>query len=146
MSKINGLTIVLIIFIALLLVALVMLFQSGPPQRAGLQDINYSQLLTMRNTIRDVTIRGNELTGHTVENKRFMARIPADPAIATRLADAGIAVAIGEPPEASNWVTTLLVNGVPLLLSLLWLWPLYRIARALERGVDLKTRVGQTGL
>lgn len=132
MSK-SWLNVVALVCVFFLLIALVLLFQAPQSSRANQQEITYSQLLHSEKTIRDVTIGGNELSGHMVDNRPFMARLPADPAIATRLADAGIVVAIGEAPDPLSTVT-LLTNGLSLLLSLLWLWALFRIARALERS------------
>ncbi len=82
--------------------------------------------------IRDVTLRGDQATGHDDRNVAFSVMLPHDPAIATRLAQNHVAVVIA-PAEDQNWLTTLLVNGLPLLAYLfLTTWPLFRVSRSLD--------------
>lgn len=125
-------TIGLWILVGVLLVALILLFQN-PGTRADSQEITYSQFLREVPRTRDVTIRGDTLTGHFTDNRTFFVGIPHDPAIATRLAEKSIAVTIGTPAPEQSWQVTLLVNGLPLIgYFALMTWPLLRIARALE--------------
>ena len=58
------------VIIFLLVVALVMLFQGGAGQRQQTQDISFSQLLNDvdQGKVREVTISGNEITGHFNDN------------------------------------------------------------------------------
>ena len=124
-------TIVLWVIVALLLIALIALFQD-PNKKPTAQDITYTDFLTLEPHIRDVTLRGDQATGHDDRNAAFSVMLPHDPAIATRLAQNHVAVVIG-PAEDQNWVTTLLVNGLPLLAYLfLTTWPLFRVSRSLD--------------
>ena len=128
----KGSTIVLWVVILLLLVALVMLFQNPAP-KAPTQDITYTNFLTLEPHVRDVTIRGDQATGHDDRNARFAVTLPHDPAIATRLAQNHVAVVLGPADDAQNWLTTLLLNLLPLVAYVFFLtWPLYRIARSLD--------------
>ena len=65
--------------IGLLVVALVMLFQQ-PGQRTPIRDISFSELLTQidQGRVHDVTIAGNEITGHFTDNRPFSTYAPND--------------------------------------------------------------------
>ena len=124
-------TIVLWVIVVLLLIALIALFQD-PNKKPAAQDITYTDFLTLEPHIRDVTLRGDQATGHDDRNVAFSVMLPHDPAIATRLAQNHVAVVIA-PAEDQNWLTTLLVNGLPLLAYLfLTTWPLFRVSRSLD--------------
>ncbi|HTV34201.1 MAG TPA: ATP-dependent metallopeptidase FtsH/Yme1/Tma family protein, partial [Methylocella sp.] len=70
------------VIIILLVVALVMLFQN-PGQRVPAQDIAFSQLLNEvdQGHVREVTIAGNEITGHFTDNRAFSTYAPYDPTL-----------------------------------------------------------------
>ena len=72
--------------IGLLVVALVMLFQQ-PGQRTPIRDISFSELLTQidQGRVHDVTIAGNEITGHFSDNRPFQTYSPNDPSLVQRL-------------------------------------------------------------
>ena len=131
MAAPKGSTIVLWVIVVLVLIALVALFQD-PAKKPPAQDITYTEFLTLEPHVRDITIRSDQATGHDDRNARFSVMLPHDPAIATRLAQNHVAVVIA-PAEDQNWLTTLLVNGLPLLAYVfLTTWPLVRIGRALD--------------
>ena len=131
MTKFKGSTINLGIIIALLVVALLMLFQN-PGAKVVTHEMTYTQFLQSEPHIRDVVIRGDELMGHDDQNRTFSVTVPRDPAIATRLAQENISVTIG-PAQDQYWLTTLLVNGLPLIGYFFFVtWPLLRMANALE--------------
>jgi cell division protease FtsH len=104
------------VIIVLLVVALVMLFQN-PGQRAPSQDITFSQLLNEvdQGHVREVTISGNEITGHFTDNRAFATYAPNDPSLVQSLYKKNVSISAKPPSDGNNWLLTLLVNGLPLL-------------------------------
>jgi cell division protease FtsH len=104
------------VIIILLVVALVMLFQN-PGQRAASQDITFSQLLTDVDAghVREVTIAGNEITGHYSDNRAFSTYAPNDPTLVQSLYKKNVTISAKPPSDGNNWLLTLLVNGLPLI-------------------------------
>ena len=104
------------VIIFLLVVALVMLFQN-PSQREASQQITFSQLLTEvdQSRVREVTIAGNEITGHFNDNRAFSTYAPNDPTLVQKLYSKNVSIAARPPQEGGNWLVTLLVNGLPLI-------------------------------
>src|ERR1700726_1577103 len=110
------------VIIILLVVALVMLFQN-PGQRVPSQDIAFSQLLNEvdQGHVREVTIAGNEITGHFTDNRAFATYAPNDPTLVQSLYKKNVSITAKPPPESTNWLMTLLVNGLP-LIAILGIW------------------------
>jgi len=105
------------VIIILLVVALVMLFQNPGGQRTAAQDITFSQLLTDVDggRVREVTIAGNEITGHYTDNRPFATYAPNDPTLVQSLYKKNVAISAKPPSDGNNWLLTLLVNGLPLI-------------------------------
>jgi len=110
------------VIIFLLVVALVMLFQN-PGQKPQTQDITFSQLLTEvdQGHVREVTIAGNEITGHFTDNRAFSTYAPNDPSLVQNLYKKNVAITAKPPSDGNSWLVTLLVNGLP-LLAFLGVW------------------------
>ncbi len=110
------------VIIFLLVVALVMLFQN-PGQRTQTADISFSQLLTEvdQGRVREVTIAGNEVTGHYTDNRAFSTYAPNDPTLVQTLYKKNVAITARPPSDGNSWLVTLLINGVP-LIAFLGVW------------------------
>ncbi|MDB5650299.1 MAG: ftsH [Hyphomicrobiales bacterium] len=110
------------VIIFLLVVALVMLFQN-PGQRQQTQDITFSQLLNEvdQGRVREVTIAGNEIYGHFNDNRAFSTYAPNDPTLVQNLYKKNVSISAKPPSDGTNWLVTLLVNGLP-LIAFLGVW------------------------
>jgi cell division protease FtsH len=111
------------VIIFLLVVALVMLFQGGASQRQQTQDISFSQLLNDvdQGKVREVTISGNEITGHFNDNRAFSTYAPNDPTLVQTLYKKNVLISARPPSDGNSWLVTLLVNGLP-LIAFLGVW------------------------
>jgi cell division protease FtsH len=110
------------VIIFFLVVALVMLFQN-PAQRQQTASISFSELLTQvdQGRVRDVTIAGNDITGHYTDNRDFATYAPNDPSLVQTLYKKNVSITARPPSEGNNWLVTLLVNGLP-LIAFLGVW------------------------
>src|SRR5208337_3397756 len=110
------------IIVILLVVAAVMLFQN-PGQRVPSQDIAFSQLLNEvdQGHVREVTIAGNEITGHFTDNRAFATYAVNDPTLVQSLYKKNVSITAKPPSESTNWLMTLLVNGLP-LIAIIGVW------------------------
>src|ERR1700745_946727 len=104
------------VIIFLLVVALIMLFQN-PGQRIPSQDISFSQLLNEvdQGHVREVTISGNEITGHFTDNRAFATYVPNDPTLVQNLYKKNVSILATPSSGSTNWLITLLVNALPLI-------------------------------
>ena len=121
------------VIIILLVVALVMLFQN-PGQRVPAQDIAFSQLLNEvdQGHVREVTIAGNEITGHFTDNRAFATYAPYDPTLVQSLYKKNVAIVAKPPSESTNWFMMFLVNGLP-LIAIIGVWIF--LSRQVQGGV-----------
>src|SRR6201997_1289548 len=110
------------VIIFLLVVALIMQFQNTG-QRIPSQDISFSQLLNEvdQGRVREVTIAGNEITGHFTDNRAFASYAPNDPTLVQTLYKKNVSITAKPPSEGTNWVITILVNALP-IIALLGIW------------------------
>src|SRR5665213_3207607 len=126
------------VIIFLLVVALVMLFQN-PGQKPPTQDITFSQLLTEvdQGHVREVTISGNEISGHFSDNRAFSTYAPNDPTLVQNLYKKNVAITAKPPSDGNSWLVTLLVNGLPLLAFLgVWIF----LSRQMQGAGDIVER------
>ncbi len=126
----------------LLVVALVMLFQN-PGQRVPSQDIAFSQLLNEvdQGHVREVTIAGNEITGHFTDNRAFATYSPNDPSLVQSLYKKNVSITAKPPMENTNWLMTLLVNGLP-LIAIIGVWIF--LSRRMQGGAGTAMGLGKS--
>ena len=65
--------------------------------------------------MREVTIAGNEITGHFTDNRAFSTYAPNDPTLVQSLYKKNVSISAKPPSDGNNWLLTLLVNGLPLI-------------------------------
>ena len=131
------------VIIFFLVVALVMLFQN-PAQRQQTQDISFSELLNQvdQGKVRDVTIAGNEITGHyTTDGRTFSTYAPNDPSLVQKLYSKNVAITARPPSEGNSWLVTLLVNGLPLFA---FLGIYFFLARQMQGGAGKAMGFGKS--
>jgi cell division protease FtsH len=87
------------------------------------RDITFSDLLTQvdQGSVHDVTIAGNEIGGHFVDNRPFMTYAPHDPTLVQRLTSKNISITARPASEGSGWLMMQLLAALP-LIALLALW------------------------
>ncbi len=109
--------------------ALALLFDTPAPRAP---ETSYTEFLKLETTFRSVVISGDEVVARDGQWRRFTAVLPADPAIATRLAERGVEVTIVSTQVRPGWATVPATWGPTLVYLLVLVMPLYRIARAVE--------------
>src|SRR5262249_16413932 len=110
------------VFIGLLLVALFNLFQSPGVHVRG-NEISFSQLLSDVDggSVQDVTIAGNQITGHYSDGRNFQTYAPNDPGLVDRLNKKGVKITAKPTEEDVPSILGVLVNWFPMLL-LIGVW------------------------
>jgi cell division protease FtsH len=120
------------IIVGLLVAAGLMLFDQRS-QRTPARDITFSELLSQIDDghVHDVTIAGNEISGHFMDNRSFVTYAPNDPNLVQRLQQKNVAISAKPATDGNSWLMTLLINGLPLLLFLgVWIF----MARQMQGG------------
>ncbi|MFD1330706.1 hypothetical protein ACFQ4O_01695 [Methylopila musalis] len=112
------------------LAALAMLFQSPEPPRG--RHITYTALRAMSAELKSATIYDNELIGRDAQGNPVVATLPADPTIATWLAERGVDVTIAAAGGSQSGVASLVQMVVYYGSLIIFFGLLLRIARALE--------------
>ncbi len=105
------------VFILLLLFALFNLFQNPGVHVRG-NEISFSQLLTdvEGGNVQDVTIAGNEITGHYSDGRTFQTYAPEDPGLVDRLNRKGVKITAKPSEEEVPSLLGVLVSWFPMLL------------------------------
>lgn len=107
---------------AIIVLAMVMLFNMFQQPQAGLQRVPYTEFLSKvdEGQVLSVTIQGHTLIGKTSDNKSIQTYAPQDAGLVNRLIEKKVEIK-AEPPEESPWYMTLLVSWFPMLL-LIGVW------------------------
>ena len=109
----------IVIFLSiLLLLAVVFSLFRGAQGFGAAQEINFSQLLSEVDggRIRDVTIAGNDISGHYADGTKFETYAPQDPALVERLYNKGVNITAQPPSSGSSTlfgIPDLLVSNAP---------------------------------
>ena len=112
------------VFIGLLLVALFNLFQS-PGVRVRGNEISFSQLLSEveSGSIQDVTIAGNQITGHFSDGRTFQTYAPNDPNLVDKLNKKGVKITAKPSEDDVPSLLGVLVSWFPMLLLIaVWIF------------------------
>ncbi len=103
-------------------------------QRTSIRDITYSELLIQidEGRVHDVTISGNEITGHFNDNRSFATYAPNDPDLVTKLESKKVQISARPSGDANGFWMTLLLNALPLVLFIgLWIY----MSRQMQGGM-----------
>ncbi len=120
-----------LVFVAVagLLLAMFQHQQTRTPAR----EISFSELLVQidEGRVHDVTIAGNEILGHFNDNRPFQTFAPNDPTLISKLESKKVQISAKPGGDNPGWMSTLLVNGLPLLLFIgVWIY----MARQMQGG------------
>jgi cell division protease FtsH len=118
-----GKNLALWIVIGLLLVALFNLFQTSSSNRGAQQTLPFSEFVADvgRSQVTDVTIQGNNITGHFTDGRAFTTYSPNDPDLVNRLMDKGVKITAAPLDENVPSLFGILVSWFPMLL-LIGVW------------------------
>ncbi|MFO1067708.1 MAG: ATP-dependent zinc metalloprotease FtsH [Geminicoccaceae bacterium] len=110
------------VIVGLLLIALFNLFQS-PTSRGPQTNLAFSEFLTevQAGRISDVTIQGDQITGHYADNRVFSTYAPNDPELVSRLTNAGVRITAQPLDDSMPSLLGVLVSWFPMLL-LIGVW------------------------
>jgi cell division protease FtsH len=117
-----GLTVLL--FVIVLVAAMV-----SPGQRAGTEEISFSQLLKDIDAghVRDVQIRGRQIRGNFDDGRNFQTYAPDDATLIQRLYAKGVAITAKPQSDGVTWFASLIVSWLPLLAIIgAWLFAAHR--------------------
>jgi cell division protease FtsH len=105
------------VIIFLLVVALVMLFYNPGQRTTAADSISFSEFLSdvQSGQVREVTIVGNEVSGHLKNDKAFETYTPNDPSLVQNLVKNGVTINAKPPSDGNSWLLTLLINGLPII-------------------------------
>jgi cell division protease FtsH len=92
--------------------------------RTHSRQISFSELVAQldENRVHDLTISGNEVTGHFIDNRQFNTYVPSVSTFLQKIDNKKIQIN-AEPPNEGGFFTNLFINLAPILLFFaLWLW------------------------
>ncbi|CAN2533703.1 ATP-dependent+zinc+metalloprotease+FtsH [Methylocapsa aurea] len=102
-------------------------------ERTSGRDISFSELLSQIDGghIHDVTITGNEISGHFSDNRTFVTYAPNDQSLIQRLTAKNVSINARPAGVGSDWLLTQALAGLPVLLILsAWIY----VARQMRVG------------
>ena len=108
---------ILWIVIGVLLVGLFQLFQGSAPRQNGAQ-LAYSDFLADVDAgrVKDVTIQGQQITGHLDNGRQFQTFAPEDPNLVDRLVERGVAVNAAPADEGGTSLFSIFISWFPFLI------------------------------
>ncbi len=120
------------IVIGALAVTAFIMFQQHSP-RTQIRDISFSELLVQidEGRIHDVTISGNEITGHFNDNRSFTTYTPNDADLVSRLEAKKVQISAKPSGDQNGFWMTLALNALPLVLFIgVWIF----LSRQMQGG------------
>ena len=110
------------VIIAVLIFFLFQMFQ-GPGQRTAQEALAFSDFLASVESgdVRDVTIKGSNITGHFREGRSFATYAPNDPNLVGTLSKKGVRITAAPSEDESMTLMGYLLNWFPMLL-LIGVW------------------------
>ena len=117
-----GKNLALWVIIGLLLVALFNLFQQ-PSGRSGQVGIPFSDFIAevANGQVREVTIKGNQISGYYTDGRGFSSYAPNDPNLVERLTKRGVVIKAVPLDDGSPSLLQILISWFPMLL-LIGVW------------------------
>ena len=111
------------VIIGLLVFALFNLFQGSSSQRGPQTSLAFSDFLTSVESgeVRDVTIKGNNISGHYRDGRNFGTYAPNDPTLIEKLNTKGVRITAQPSDEGSPTLWGILISWFPMLL-LIGVW------------------------
>ena len=111
------------VIIGLLVFALFNLFQGSSNQRGPQTSLAFSDFLASveGGEVRDVTIKGNNISGHYRDGRNFGTYAPNDPALIDKLGKQGVRITAQPSEEGSPTLWGILISWFPMLL-LIGVW------------------------
>ena len=117
-----GRNLALWVIIALLVFALFNMFQ-GASQRGQQDSLAFSDFTAAveRGQVKDVTIKGDNITGHYRDGQRFGTYAPNDPTLISKLTQKGVRITAQPADDGSPTLWGILISWFPMLL-LIGVW------------------------
>ena len=109
--------IVLWIFIALIVIGLFNLFNNSSENKSSVQ-LTYSQFLdeVELGSIKDVVIKGNNITGSYEDGRSFKTYAANDPTLVDRLNERGVNISAAPLDDGYPSILGILISWFPMLL------------------------------
>ncbi len=120
--------------IGLLVAAAAYMTLTQRTQRTSIRDISFSELMVQidEGRVHDVTISGNEVSGHFSDNRTFVTYIPNDPSFVGKLESKKVQISAKPASEGGNFWISLALNALPLALFFgLWIY----MSRQMQGGM-----------
>lgn len=131
------------VFVILAGVTLFAIWNDTASTRTHTRQVGFSELLVQldENRVHDITIAGNDVTGHFNDNREFKTYVPSVSSFLQKIENKKIQIN-AEPPSESGFFTNLLINLLPIIFFFaIWLW-LSR--RAVGRGMGGPMSIGKS--
>jgi cell division protease FtsH len=125
----------MIFALAGILIFTIMQDQSGNHNNR-IRDISFSELLSQveEGRIHDVTISGNQVSGHFIDNRTFVTYAPVIGNLVEKLQNKKVQIT-AKPPEEQSILITILINLLPILLFIgVWIFMARRMNGMTGRG------------
>ena len=130
-----------IVIAGLAAVAFLVFQQNG--QRTSIRDISFSELLVQidEGRVHDVTISGNEVTGHFSDNRSFATYVPNDPNLVSKLESKKVQISAKPSGDQNSFWLSLLLNALPLVLFIgVWIY----MSRQMQGGAGRAMGFGKS--